>query len=253
MIVHVLSGCRRLLAPERLEPEAAISLIGPGIRIPSGGWISRAANDHYHSYLQDERHDRRTEVMAIALREEFGTRNEPLLILPGLLDEIAADDLESTQPGAGSRRTQWHVLSEILESGYVDQMRLYGVAIPAKADPDGVWAVPAGMVPGTVRSRIEQLRESLEGTLANVETRVIEATPDLETFETLYSNALSNALSERLAPKLEQHGWRVDPTALPGVVSRILIERRISGLSPSLPLTTATIDEIGALIEKTLL
>lgn len=255
MRLHVLTGCRELLQPEFLPSETAASLIGPAVRVATAYWISPGYGNKYHGFLQDEPGDCRTQAMALSLKDEFGARFEPLLILTELLDEIDADEQRELPAATAARRSQLTVLSEILACGHIRQLRLYGLALPAKADPDGYWAVPAGIVPGMVRDRIERLRTSTAINIVpeGVETRVIEATTDLSIFSVLYNNSLCNHLALRLAPRLSEHGWTCDLETLAGAIFKILANWNKKGIFLTLPLHADHLDAMTDLVCKRLL
>jgi hypothetical protein len=233
----------------------AAGLIGPRVRCVTAFWISPKCGNTYHAFLQEEPADCRTKAMALALKEGFGTRFEPLLVLADLLDEVRTDEQRTLPAAAVGRRSQLTVLSEILACGHIQQLQLYGVALPAKADPDGSWAEPAGIVPGTVRDRIEKLRSvsAADHGLDTVETRVIEATPDLPVFSTLYNNSVCNEFALRLAPRLRKQGWISDPQTLEGAIFRIVAGWNKKGIFLTIPLHTEHLDAMTEIIYERLL
>lgn len=235
MRLHVLAGCRELLLPELLAPELATDLIGPQVRLATAFWLSPKCGTHYHSFLQVEPGDSRTKVMALALKDEFGTRFEPLLILPDLLNEI--DSQERFLPAADTR-SQLNVLAEICSHGQLRQLRLYGLALPVRADPDGSWASPSGFLTPAVRERMDRL-----GVVVTAETRpdwlefeVIEVTSDLPAFATVYRNAISSQITQRMMARLREQGWTADIATLASTIAAILADWEKSGISPALPL-----------------
>lgn len=247
--IHVLAGCRDLLHPEILLPDIVAGLISPTACAVKAYWISPKCGDRYHSFLQDEPGDARTQVIASAMKEEFGTRSEPLLVLSGLLNEMT----EEAAPA--DRRTQLSVLLEIFAACENWQVQLHGLALPSKADPDGSWAVPAGIVPGTVRDRIERLRAALDGRsgVDCVDASVLEITPDLPVFNILYNNALSTQLASRVEPRLAQEGWTADREVLTGAIWRIVSGWNGKGLILSLPLGRDRIDSLANIVFEHLL
>ena len=255
MRIHVLAGCRDLLQPEILPPEMAADLIGPGVMLAQAGWIFPECGDRYHDFLQEKPGDRRVAVMAEALKDGFGTRFEPLLVLADLLDEMQHDSQRPPATTVEDRRTQYEVLAEILASGHVRQLQLHGIALPAKADPDGSWAVPAGIVPGTVRDRIERLRSAVtaDTELDAVETRVVEVIPDFPVFNTTYNNALSSQFARRLQPRLIEHGWTLDTEALASAIIGILLDWNSKGMFAGLPLCASHFDGMVDLLYERLL
>jgi hypothetical protein len=252
MRLNVLAGCRELLEPTALAPDEVASLIGPDVRLAPSGWIEPRATEHHHDFLQEGVGDRRVAVMAAALREGFGERFQPLLVLADLLDEIARDVQRIPPDSDGERRTQLAVLEEILELGRVSDLYLYALAIPSKADPDGSWAVAAGMLPGKVRERIEHLRGTFSA-VDRIETRVVEVTPDYPLFDSLYMNAISNRLVHRIQPRLLENGWRPDAGALATAISVILSTWSERGILPGLPLTSDGFDQVTDLVYERLL
>ena len=129
MHLHVLTGCRDLLKPDILTPEATADLIGPDVRLPHAYWISPKSGNRYHDYLQEKSGDRRTAVMAEALKDDFGSRFAPLLVLADLLDDKTHDDQRESHDGAVNRRSQLTVLSEILACGQVRKLELHALAL----------------------------------------------------------------------------------------------------------------------------
>jgi len=250
-----LAGSRDLFKPELLAPEIVADLIGPRVRLPQAYWISPTCGDRYHDFLQDEPGDRRTAVMAEALRDEFGTRFEPLLVLADLLDETMHDDQRASPDTAFDRRSQLTVLGEILACGHVRDLHLHGLALPSKADPDGSWAVPAGILPGAVRNRIERLRAAVAAHMESdaVEAHVMEVTPDLPAFNTLYNNAICAQFAYRLEPRLLELGWSSDSEELALAISEILSDWNAKGIFLGLPLLPAHLDRMTELLYKNLL
>lgn len=255
MHLHVLAGSRDLLKPAILSPETTAELIGPEVRLPHAYWISPRCGDRYHDYLQDKPGDRRTVVMAEALKDDFGSRFEPLLVLADLLDNSMHDDRREPRDTADDYRSQLTVLSEILACGHVRRLELHGLALSSKVDPDGFWTVPAGIVPSAVRERIEGLRSAVSDYIDSdvIATHVTEVTPDLSLFNTLYNNALCNQFARRLEPGLRDRGWSADTVALAGAISGILSDLNGSGLYLGLSLSKDHLEGIATLVYKRLL
>jgi hypothetical protein len=255
MRLHVLAGCRDLLEPKALAPEEVASLVGPGVRAVPGTWIEPGAGERYHDFLQEKPGDRRVAVMAEAIKDAFGSRFQPLLILADLFDEVQQDFQRSPSPSGEDRRTQFAVLEEIIACGHIRQLQLHGVALPSKADPDGAWALPAAIVPGKVRDRIERLRGAVtaEAHLEMVETHVIEVTPDKPLFGALYNNAISNQLVRKLEPRLVERGWTLDREALAATIVSILSKWNERGILAGLPLSSGNFDNMSNLVYEKLL
>jgi hypothetical protein len=244
MKLHVLTGCRELLRPLILDPQATGGLIGPSVQAAGASWLQPGYGDEYHDFLQDEPGDRRTMVMAHALKENFGERIEPLLVLTNLLDDIAAEEPEDSRNSSDVRRSQLTVLQEILDCGLVDELELHAIALPSKADPDGEWAIAAGIVPGVARERIERLKASLAetGAAGSIRAHVIEATPDITTFGILYNNALAHRFARRLDQRLQDHGWDRDQDRLAEALAEVLAEWNGRGIYMGLPLPADNIE-----------
>jgi len=253
--IHVLAGCRDLLKPEILAPEVVADLIGPNVRVANAYWISPRCGDRYHAFLQDEPGDRRIAVMAQALKDGFETRFEPMLILADLLDEGKPDNERGSPGGPPDGRSQREVLSEILDTGHVRRLQLHGLALPSKADPDGSWAVPAGIDQSSVRERIERLRAVVADHLETdaVTTRVLEVNPDHSVFGSFYNNALCNQFARRLEPRMLEHGWAPDFEALAGAISSILSDWNGKGMYVGLPLREDHLESMTDLLFKRLL
>ena len=251
MRLHILAGCRELLRPEILEPELAASLIGPQVRIATAFWLSPKCGQRYHGFLQDEPGDRRTKVMASALRDEFGDRFEPLLVLPDLLDEFESKRSTSSLKSA-TTRSQQTVLSEILTYGNVGQVRLYGLALPAEAGSEDSWENPGGLVTDKVRQRIGRLCTNIVAQTGaeDVDTEVIEASPDSSVFETLYRNAICNQIALRLTSRLHEQGWNSDVETLAAAISDTFSNWQKKGVVPHSPMHGKKLDAMTEIIHK---
>jgi hypothetical protein len=233
----------------------AEQLIGPEVRVAQANWIAPECGDEYHEFLQEAPDDSRTAVMAEALREDFGARHQPLLVLPDLLEEVSRGERPESTETETEHRSQLTVLTEILAAGYVEDVQLHGLALPSKADPDGSWAVPAGTVPGTVRERIESLRLAVSEHIdANsIATHVTEVIPEMPVFNTLYNNALCNEFARRLEPRLIASGWSTDKAVLVSAISKILSNLNGRGVYLGLSLSSERLEEMADFIYKRLL
>jgi hypothetical protein len=247
--LHVLAGCRELLLPEFLVPELATGLIGPHVRLATAFWLSREYGVSYHSFLQVEPGDCRTKVMALALKDEFGTRFEPLLILPDLLTEIESQE-RPLHLLAADRRSQLDVLSEIWSHGHLRELRLYGLALPVRADPDGSWAAPARLLTPAVRERMQRLGTATTAEMRpdQLETEVIEVTSDFPVFATVYRNAISGQIAQRMMARLRERGWTSDVEILGGTIAAILANWEKSGILPALPLRADQFDTMTEIV-----
>lgn len=245
MRLHILAGCRSLLRPAILDPQTVANLIGPDIRCADAGWISPECGAEYHDFLREQPGDRRTSIMARALKDNFGERFEPLIVLPGLLEEIAAGEMPASAAAGDERRTRLAVLEQLLAAGHVEAVRLHGLALPSKSDPEAAWAVPAGIVPGIVRERIEMLRTLLAEAESQVtlETHVIECTRgECPAFDTLYDNALAWHFAKAFDARARGHGWEADRTQLASAIVAILIEWNERGIYAGVPMLQEHLD-----------
>ncbi len=240
-----------MLLPEFLAPELAASLIGPQVRLATAFWISPKCGKGYHYFLQDEPGDRRTKVMALALRDEFGNRFEPLLVLPDLLDEIESERCASSLKSTNVR-SQLTVLSEIWTHGSLRQVRLYGLALPAETDPKDSWAIPNGLVTNKVRDRLGRLRNIMaeQSGADDVDTEVIEITPERPVFEKLYRNAICNQIALRLMSRLREQGWTANVETLAGTILSALSDWSDKGVDPPLPIHGDQLDAITEIIHE---
>lgn len=245
MRLHVLAGCRELLRPDLLGATLTAGLIGERIRLAPAFWISQRCGVFYHDFLSDVPDDRRVEIFALSLREAFGTRFQPLVVLPELLDAAEAGGAASTGPE--DPRASISVLCRIWSSGHFAQLSLHAIALPAAADPDGSWATAAGITAPPARDRLAALRAAcLARGIASgaVETAVIEAGPDLPGFARLYRNAVASQVMTRLVPRLQSQGFATDHKALGRRVGEVFRNWTNRGISPSLPLREDQLDSI---------
>lgn len=229
----------------------AASLIGSQVRLATAFWLSRKCGKRYHNFLQDEPGDRRTKVMALALGEEFGNRFEPLLVLPDLLDEIES---KRSTPSLRSvtKRTQLTVLTEIRTYANVEQVRIYGLALPSGLDPNDSWASPDGLVTDKVRDRLGRLCNNMLAQTAadDVDTEVIEVTPESPVFETLYHNAICNQIALRLSSRLHKQGWNSNVQTLAAEIFDTLSSWQRKGIAPSLQIHGQQLDAMTEIIHR---
>ena len=245
MRLHVLAGCRELLLPDSLEAELAASLVGPKIRLATAFWLSPKCGRHYHLFLQDSPGDRRTHVLALTLGEDFGKRFEPLLVLPDLLNEVESRSSVTSSRGANVR-SRMTVLSEVTGYGTVKQIRLHALAFPAEMDSSGIAA--GGSVTEEVRDRLSKLCiEWISQTGAeNVDTNVIEVTPESPAYKRILHNAVSSQVATRLASRLNKQYWMADAESLAIAVSHLLSDWQKKGV---VPVSTINGKQIDALTE----
>jgi len=253
--MHVLAGCRELLKPEFLSPETLAHLIGPGTRVARAYWLPQNHGDEYHDFLQDGSGDMRTTVMAEALKDGFGARFEPLLVLADLLKESKSENFRDSSSVGSDRRSQYSVLSEILASGYFRELNLYGMAISSKADPDRSWAEPAAIAPARVREQIEKLPAAFADHVKPnaITTNVIEVAPDFLDFNVLYNNALCSQFAPRIELRMLESGWRPDIESLTAAISSIVSDWNNSGMFLAMPLRKEQFESMSDLLYDKLL
>ena len=84
--LHVLAGCRDLLRPDPAPGEELAALIGPRLRTATAFWLSpHCGQSSITTSCSSRRGTARIDVFARALRDNFGTPLEPLMVLPDLL------------------------------------------------------------------------------------------------------------------------------------------------------------------------
>ena len=255
MRLNVLAGSRDLLRPEVLASKVVGNLVGHSVKAVTAYWIWPESGDKYHDFLQEKPGDDRTAVMAEAIRDGFGSRYQPLLVLADLLQECAFGARSKGGDTAADRRSQLAVISEILGRGYVRSLCLYGVSLPPDSDPDGCWAVPAGIVTEAVGEQMKALQAELSNQVEadSITAEVIEVTPELPAFRTLYDNALCNLFARRVEPRLRECGWAPDTDGVAGAISAILGEWNDRGMPLGLPLRQDHVDGLTELMLKNLL
>jgi hypothetical protein len=231
--ICVLAGASDLLRPDPLEPGEAEALVGGHCRAARiDGWLPAPQPAAYLDMLQAPGDGRRTEVFAAALRQDFGVRHDPLLIFPELLPSVLPQACDS-----GIRHEQAvDILDRVGQRIRPDSLDLVAASFPDAADPDACWAAPAGMLTGAVRARMVALSEACAAMgfePASIHARVVEAQPDQPAFRRLQRNALSRALFDRVAPRLEAEGFEVEPERLRAGVTRLLALWTDAGLAPA--------------------
>jgi hypothetical protein len=247
MRIHVIVGCREFLRPNLLNLESAEGLIPQEVRVARACWLSQGSGDQYHDFLQDEPGDTRTAVMAQALLEGFGSRFEPLLVLPELLDENAV-------PADQDRRSQRTVLAELLDSGHFDRLVLYGLALSSRLDPDRCWAAPAAIDTPSVAKNIDHMRAEFAERMApdSVATQIIELECELPCYTELANNALCNRFAHALELQMLDDGWSSDSVVLKQAILRILDDWNSRGMYVRLPLKQEDFDRFTDLLYRQL-
>lgn len=258
MRLHVLAGCRDLLSPVLLAPEVTVDLVSSGLRLPTAFWISDRCGCFYHDFLQDGPDDRRLDVFALSLRENFGERFEPLLVLPDLLEDgnsVQGERALRDQGAVEDKRSALAVLAELCRRTAPARLHLHAVTLAAEADPEAACTASAGITPPLVRAALDRLCDALaaRGVMAGmVETRVIGMIPDHPAFQELYRNAVANQITRRLANRLDARGWVTDRNVLRQHVADRLKNQTRKGISLGLHLNDAQLEKISADLEKQL-
>ncbi len=246
MPLHVLAGSGALLRPAPVPAEDLAVLVGPRARPVAAFWFSRRCGPGVHDFLLEPVRDARIKVFAQSLRENFGARAEPLLMLPDLLD---------TQLLAAPTRAPRAVLREIWSHKPARELVLHGIALPEGIDDGDGWAAEAGLLLGRVRDRLDALRAELAdaGNDAPIATRVIELRPEDPCFVGALRNAIAHQVAFQAGPHLATGGLAAKPENLRAAVARLLATWEAQGLHPARPLGTEALARISAQILQTLL
>ena len=250
MQLNVLVGSRDLLRPEFLDPGQLAGLAGRNIRIPAAAWVVPPNGFCYHDFLLDEPGDRRVEVFALSLKEAFGTRFEPLVILPDLLDGMAGEE------DPGTRREPFDVLIDIWAQRPAERLNLHALALPAGIDPEGIWAAEAGLLAPHAHARLEALASRcIDGGIRSnaIEATVTEISPGQPVFPALWRNAVTARVAERIGADIRSEGLVADPAGLAGAVSGVLQAWAQAGLGPAAALGGADFEQLAAQVLSALL
>ena len=86
-----------------------------------------------------------------------------------------------------------------------------------------------------------------------ITTEVIEVTPELPAFRTLYDNALCNQFARRMEPRLRERGWAPDIDGVAGAISAILGDWNEQGMALGLPFRRDHLEGMTELMFKNLL
>lgn len=257
MRLHILAGCRDLLRPCLLPGEQVAGLIGPAIRPATAFWLSSRCGRFYHDFLLDEAGDRRIEIFAASLRDSFGTRFEPLLVLPELF--AAATGATSRENGTetGTRRRALDMLLELWSHHPAEEIRLHALVLPEGIDADGSWAAAGELLAPRALSRLDGLRISLAASGLDpdrMKTRAIEVRRDQPEFEILLRNAIACQLTPRVQARLAEEGLAAaDLADLQLAVLRVLEGWRRSGIAFAPALGTGDLDRLAGHVMKRLI
>jgi hypothetical protein len=237
--LHVLAGSRDLLRPESLPGISCADLLGPGIRVATAFWLSRRCGNYYHDFLVEDLADRRVEAFALSLRDNFGRRFEPLVILPELLMEPAMPIPVRPAPlraGEVARLGSLDVMREVWRHDPADGLVLHALALPAAVDADGSWARAAELLAPEVDGRLDGLRAAFAAAGIDpdlIETRVTEAPLSSPDFDVLLRNAVAGRIARRAREQLAPDGLGTDPDLLEVAMVRVLRNWSRSGILPA--------------------
>ena len=243
MQLHVLAGCRDLLRPETLPEEELAALIGPRLRTATAFWLAPRCGLDYHDFLLEPVDDRRVEVFAQALRDNFGDRFEPLMTLPDLLCAAAPEVPQAALA----------MLIELWRHQPAKGMVLHAVALPDDLDGGDGWVRESGLLAPAARERLESLRAALAEGGVPAATAVTEVGPDQPGFILLLRNAVAHQVAARLGPRLVEEGLHADPAMLQGPVAGVLAAWHRAGITPARPLDLHDLDRLSGRILQTLL
>jgi hypothetical protein len=240
--LHALVGCGALLRPLLPPPGALAELIGgAALRAPEVSWLSRDADLVGHDFLIEPISDRRLDVFAAALSDNFGARFEPLVLLPDALGN--PDEPATVAAAVKALGGLWHRLPAALT--------LHALALPPSVDGGDGWIAEAGLDVAAARARLEALRATLTPGTEGVEatgaltTAVLAPAPDgpaRKVFDMLLRNALAHALAARAAAPLADAG--LEPRHIARAAARRLGVWAENGLVPRLPLDAARLDRM---------
>jgi hypothetical protein len=231
MRLHVLAGCRALLIPSALRATQVPDLLDePTIQVATAFWLSPRCGRFYHDFLLEAEHDARISVFAQSLRENFGSRFEPLVVLPDLIVETTG----AIPPERGSRGTLG-VLLELCKAqpgGIV----LHALVLPDGVDADGSWAGPNELLASQARGRLDGLRATLAASGLDpdsIEIRVTTVARTAPAFMQLFRNALSCQIAMRLRSGLAKEGLGADVPRLEVAIAQLLSGWGEAGIMPA--------------------
>ncbi len=248
MHLHVLAGCGALLRPEPVPAAQIETLIDPRTHTVTAFWFARDYGPGYHDFLLEPVRDTRIAVFAQSLRENFGTRAAPLLLLPDLLD---------ARPPKVPRRAPRAVLREIWSHRPAAGLVLHAITLPEGIDGGDGWAREAGLLATTAQDRLTALRaafaEEADAAADAISVAVIEPRPEDPGFAALLCNAVAHQVVAQAAPHLAEAGLTADPAALAAAAARLLAAWQADGLNPARPLGSDALARLVARILQALL
>lgn len=254
MRLHILAGCRALLDPAALPGEQVEGLLGDRIRTATACWISQQCGQFTHDFLLDtdeSGEDARVRVFAHSLKENFGRRFEPLIILPGLISEASGGVL----PEHG-RRGVLELLLEICRLRPASGLVLHALVLPKGVDADGSWAAPGEMLAAQARGRLDGLRATLTGQGLDpdrIEIRVTEAPRDTPEFGPLLRNAVACQVALQLRPGFARAGLGTDMPRLEARIAQILADWSGMGVPLAGALGAGQLDDLSGRVSAALL
>jgi hypothetical protein len=240
MRLHVLAGCRALLIPDALRGmQIPILLDEPKIRIATAFWLSPRCGQFYHDFLLEAENDNRVAVFARSLREDFGNRFEPLVVLPELITETTA-----AIPPEHGRRGTLDVLLELCKER-AEGIMLHALVLPRGVDADGSWAGPDELLAPQARGRLDGLRATLAASglqPERIETRVAVLPRAAPGFAQVFRNAISRQIAKRIRPRLGREGLDAEIPRLEAAIARILAGWNEAGIVPANALGADALD-----------
>jgi hypothetical protein len=243
MRLHFLAGCRALLIPDPLRGiQIPILLDEPKIQIATAFWLSPRCGRFYHDFLLEAEDDNRIAVFAQSLKENFGSRFEPLVVLPDLIAEAT----NAIPPELGSRGTL-DLLLELCKEPPAGGIVLHALALPKGVDADGSWAGPDELLAPQARGRLDGLRATLAASGLppdKIETRVTVVPRMAPVFAQLFRNALSRQIARRLRPRFAGEGLEANGSRLEAAVAQILAGWNDAGIMPAAALGSEALDAL---------
>jgi hypothetical protein len=237
MRLHVLAGARDLLCPDRLPLAELAALLGPRLRPATAFWLDPEPADH--DFLLEDAGDRRVEVFARSLAENFGARFEPLVVLPELLGEAGT-------PAAA-------VLAELWRHRPAEAMTLHALALPAGIDGGDGWAGAGALLAPRLEADLAALRAGLGGADPAVGVAVTEVAPEHPGFAALLRNAVAAQVAARAGGRLAEAGLAAREGRLRTALAGLLADWHRAGLEPARPVGARELDRIAARLTEALL
>lgn len=241
--LHLLAGCRALLAPAPLAGEEFAILLGePRLRNATAYWLSSSCGRFYHDFLLEIQDDSRVAVFARSLAENFGDRFEPLIVLSNLIDETNGALLPSQ-----GMRAALDVLLEIRQEQPNLGLVLHAIALPEEIDADGSWVGSGELLASQARARLEGLRTTLAAAgqdPSRIEISVTETAHTDAGFGQLVRNAIASQIAKRLEPRLATEGLDTDPLRLEATIAQILTGWSAAGMQPARSLGAPQLDTL---------